>query len=132
MTWTSRVPAVQAAMERALLDGLTAAAQHYANEVKRDLAGGYTSGAFVTGNVLNSVTVVPAERRGAALEAKVGTDVMYALFWEIGHQNLFTRQYERVEIWRPRLLWETDRMRARVLAVASARLRGMGPTVGAA
>jgi len=127
MTWVSRIPAVQAAMDRALMDGLTAGAHHYANEVKKDLAGGYTSGAFVTGNVLNSVAVAPAERRGDTLEARVGSSVLYALFWELGHQNLFTRRYERVEIWRPRLLWETDRIRAKVLAVASARLRQMVP-----
>lgn len=132
MTWTSRIPAVQAAMDQALMDGLTAAAQHYANEVKQDLRGGYTSGAFVSGNVINSVAVDPGQRRGDVLEARVGTDVMYALFWEVGHQNLFTRRYERVEIWRPRLLWESERMRARVLTVAKARLRSMGPSVGAA
>jgi hypothetical protein len=31
------------------------------------------------------------------------TAVPYELYWEMGHQNAFTRRYERVEIWRPTL-----------------------------
>jgi len=125
MPWTSRIPQMQAALDRAIQDGLNAGAQHYANEEKRELAGGYTSGDFVTGNVLNSVTVVPAQRVGAAWEARVGTNVMYALFWEIGHLNLFTRRFERVETWRPVLVREAGRIRDIALARAEARLRSM-------
>ena len=33
----------------------------------------------------------------------VGTNVPYAKYWELGHHNLFTRQFERVERWRPTL-----------------------------
>jgi hypothetical protein len=29
---------------------------------------------------------------------------MYALFWEVGHHNLFTRRFERKEVWMPALL----------------------------
>lgn len=86
--------------------GLKAAAYVYANEVKRALAPGYTSGAFVTGRVLNSVTV--GEPANGAIE--VGSDVDYAMYWELGHHNLFTRRYERVEIWRPALEAMTPEM----------------------
>lgn len=78
---------------------LKAAAQVYANEVKRALAPGYTSGAFVTGRVLNSVTV-GAPHDGAI---EIGSDLDYAMYWEMGHHNIFTRRFERVEIWRPSL-----------------------------
>ena len=76
-------------MEEATNAGLKAAAYVYYNEVKRALAGGYTSGDFVTGRVLNSVTV--GDVQDHAID--VGTDVMYALYWEIGHHNIFTRKY---------------------------------------
>lgn len=87
----------EARWQPALHAGLTAAGYVYANTVKRALAGGYTSGDFVTGRVMNSVTVSEPEGN----EVDVGTDVDYALFWEMGHHNLFTRKFERVEIWRP-------------------------------
>jgi hypothetical protein len=126
MTWTSNLPRVQAAIDAAVCDGLTAGARHYAGEVMRDLAGGYTSGAFVTGAVMRSVTVVPAVRVGDTYEALVGTNLLYALFWEVGHQNLFTRRYERQEVWRPRLVWEANRIRAIAQQRAEARLQQMG------
>jgi hypothetical protein len=85
--------------DEAMAAGLTAAGYVYANEVKRALAGGYTSGDFVTGRVLNSVTV--GEPHAGTIE--VGSDLDYAMFWEIGHHNIFTRQFEQVEIWRPAL-----------------------------
>lgn len=83
--------------DAAVAGALTAAGYVYANEVKRALAGGYTSGDFVTGRVLNSVTV--GEPYGPYID--VGTDLDYAQYWEIGHHNVFTRKYERVEIWEP-------------------------------
>lgn len=125
MPWTSRVPEMQRALDTAIKDGLTAGAYHYANEVKKELRGGYTSGAFVTGASVSSVTVLPAERVADGWEAKVGTDLLYNLFWEIGHQNLFTRRFERVEVWRPVLVREAQRIQARVWQVAAQRIQGM-------
>ena len=84
--------------------GLVAQAHVYMNAVKRALRGGYTSGDFVTGNVLNSVTRTDPRWESSARAIRVGTNVMYALFWEIGHHNIFTRRYERVEIWYPELI----------------------------
>lgn len=84
---------------------LIAAAQVIINAVKRRLAGGYTSGAFTTGNVLNSVTrsdPEPTGLGGYALE--IGTNVPYALYWELGHHNVFTRKYERAPVWEPAFL----------------------------
>lgn len=88
---------------------LIAAAQVFINAVKRRLAGGYTSGDFVTGNVLNSVTrsePEPAGMGGYALQ--VGTNLPYALFWELGHHNVFTRKFERVPVWEPAFLESQD------------------------
>lgn len=116
-TFTSRADVVQRAMHDALAAGLAAAGNQYADRVGRRLAFGYTSGDFVTGNVAGSVEVTPVERIPGGLEVKVGSNVDYALFWELGHVNLFTARhtataeaffaeggYQRVEIWRPFLV----------------------------
>lgn len=88
--------------------GLRAGGYFLANEIKRQLAGGYTSGDFVTGHVMNSVTVGEPYDDGDARALEVGTDVDYALFWELGHHSIFTRRFERVEIWRPTMEAEAD------------------------
>jgi len=91
-------------MPDALDAGLIGAGYVYRNEVMRGLAGGYTTGAFVTGRVMNSVTISdPYDGDNGGRAISVGTDVDYAAFWEQGHMNLFTRQFERVEIWGPAL-----------------------------
>lgn len=92
--------------------GLVAAAYVLVNSVKRALKGGYTSGAFVTGNVINSVTRSAPMRGGMGWSISVGTDLDYALFWEIGHHNLFTRRFERVEKWRPAFMDSREDLRA--------------------
>ena len=86
-------------MERARDGGLIAAAQVVINAVKERLRGGYTTGAFVIGNVLGSVTRTdPVDENGVRV-IRVGTNVAYAPHWEFGHDNLFTGKFERVEIW---------------------------------
>lgn len=82
-------------------NGLIAAAQVVVNAVKRGLRGGYTSGNFTHGIVLNSVTKGQVEESEDGWLIRIGSNVMYALFWELGHHNIFTRRYERVEIWAP-------------------------------
>lgn len=103
--------------------GLLAAAYVVYNEVKSRLRGGYTSGAFVTGNVLNSVTIAPPILEGNAMVVRIGTNVDYALFWEVGHFNLFTRRFERVEIWVPAFL-DTIEQQRQAFLVAFARVWG--------
>lgn len=127
MPWVSRAPEMQRALDLAIKDGLTAGAYHYANEVKKEARGGYTSGDFVTGATVAGVTVLPAERVADGWEAKVGTNLLYNLFWEIGHNNLFTGKYERVEIWRPVMVREAQRIQQRVWQVSAQRIQAMAP-----
>ena len=108
--FTSRRTVVNRALHEALATGLAAAGNEYADRVGRRLAFGYTSGDFVTGNVAGSVEVTPVQRTADGLEVKIGSNVDYALFWELGHVNLFTRRYARVEIWRPYLLEMRERL----------------------
>lgn len=108
MAFTSNLDADMARALAAVDAGLQAGGYYLANRIKEQLAGGYTSGDFVTGHVLNSVTLSEPYDEGDARVLEVGTDVDYALYWEMGHHNLFTRQFERVEIWRPTMEQEAD------------------------
>ena len=136
----SRIPAVNAAAWSALGTGLAAAGQEYAARVRTRLEQGYTTGDFVTGHVANSVAVSPVERTGEGLRLTVGSPVNYALFWELGHVNIFSRSgpgasslagnrtegtYQRVEVWRPILAESREALREVIRATAAAEVQGM-------
>lgn len=99
-------------LRRGQKNGLIAAAQVLINAVKRAMAGGYTSGAFVQGNVINSVTKSEVQEDGEEMSIQVGSNVDYAVYWELGHHNIFTRRYERVEIWVPEAARNAEEMSA--------------------
>jgi hypothetical protein len=86
---------------------LVAGAQELINGLKDPkplgLRGGYTSGAFVTGNLLNSIQATDPYTHEGVRAISVYTDVDYALFWEEGHENRFTRRREQEERWKPTL-----------------------------
>lgn len=102
--WRSNLPQLMRAMDDAAQKGLLAAAYPVSNQVKRNLKGGYTSGDFVTGASVNHVTIGQVFREGNGWAIRVGTDLLYNLFWELGHHNIFTRKFERVEKWHPALV----------------------------
>lgn len=45
-------------------------------------------------------------------ETQVGTKIIEALYWELGHNNIFTRNRERVRIWEPAGLESIEAMRS--------------------
>lgn len=90
--------------QQAVDAGLVAAAYAYRNEVVRRLAQGYTTGDFVTPHVALTVNVSPVFDRGGQRMILVGTNVDYAAFWELGHRNMFTGRFERVEHWREAMM----------------------------
>lgn len=92
--------AFSAQFRQGIDQGLVAAAYVYRNAVVTKLSRGYTSGAFVTPHVALTVGVSAAMDVDGRRVVLVGTNVMYALYWEMGHFNLFTRRHERVEHWR--------------------------------
>lgn len=102
----SNTAALLSGFQVAQQQALTAMAYPVYNEVKRQLRHGYHSslgnwGNFVTGNNVNHVTVSPVTQTDDGASISVGTDLDYALFWELGHHNIFTRHFERDEKWRP-------------------------------
>lgn len=130
VTRRNKTPVTPERFNAAMRAALTAGGNVLANEVKKELRGGYRSslgnkGDFVTGNSLNHVRVtepvLSGDRRGRLTYAgarsyvRVGTDLLYNLFWEIGHFNLFTLGYERDEKWGP----ATKRARPRAMQAFS-------------
>ena len=110
-TWSSPIGGLAAFARKhqeAQKAGLRAAAYVVYNAVKRGLRGGYTSGDFVTGNVINSVTISPVFETLGTFAIRIGTNVPYALYWEVGFHSAWSRKYERVEIWRPAMMDTRD------------------------
>lgn len=120
--WRSNIPTIKAELARVEALGLIAAAQVVVNEIKIRLRGGYTSGDFVTGNSINHVTRSEPERDGGGAFIKVGTSVLYNLYWELGHYNLFSRRYERRPVYLPALL---DTRQAQAAAFAAQLKRAL-------
>lgn len=105
MPYTSHRPQVEARLRRAQDAGLVAASVLLQNRVKVALRKGYTSGDFITGRSVNAVArTLPHDAAAGGRQVEVGTSLLYNLYWELGHVNLFTRRYQRVEKWRPTLL----------------------------
>jgi hypothetical protein len=108
--WQSNLGAFLGATERALLSAAIATAETAVADQKQLLEHGYTSGAFVTGNNVNAVVrgdpVLTAD--GVAI-AYGSTNLEYALPWELGHMNLFTGKFERVETWVPNMIQNRDK-----------------------
>lgn len=100
-TWKSNIPEVLKRLEAAEKKALIACALILVNAVKRNHRRGFTSGKFVTGRMVNSVTRGEPFFDGVAWVIVVGTNLLYDLFWTIGHHNLFTGKYERVDHWTP-------------------------------
>ena len=96
MSHSKEFQAFRRKWRRAVDAGLNASSYVYYNEVKLRLAKGYTTGHFVTGNVLNSVTrSKPATEQGTRV-IKVGTNVKYAAYWEFGFRmRLDLTRYSR-------------------------------------
>ena len=91
-----------AAVREAQTAGLQAGINVLRNAVKRGLRGGYTSGDFTQGIAWNSITVEPPVFDGEGNGfIRCGTALDYPMYWELGHHNVFTRKFERVEIWAP-------------------------------
>lgn len=107
------------ALARAQQAGLHNAAQTYRNDMKKALRSGGKGFVFkttignvghivrgkrrpwTTGLLWNSITLDDMVAFGAGWAIRVGTNVKYALFWELGHHNIYTKHFERDPKWVP-------------------------------
>ena len=116
------------AVRKGKKQGLLAVARTVVRAVKRGLRGGYTSGDFVTGNVQNSVTyLAPYEIGDNEFETIVGTNVPYALHWELGHYNIFSRRQEPAQpVWQDALESVKEEIQQQYTAKISSALAELG------
>lgn len=108
-----------AARDRVAHNMLTAAAVVVEGRAKRNVRGGFKSGRFVTGNIMNKITHRVDRKRMAA---EIGTTVDYGAFWELGHHSPWTRKYERKE-WLKPALTKTMKQQQRAADLAARRTR---------
>ena len=98
--WHSNIDKVVRRMDGdAIRSGLKAAGVMLHTIIKNQLDEGFTTGAFVMGRVAGTVI----RGRPGTRKIWVGTPNQIALLWELGHFNLYTQRYERVEIFRTSL-----------------------------
>ncbi len=120
--WHSNLGVFLGASARAQASGLIAAAETYKAEVVRKLIHGYTTGNFVTGANANAVARGEPEVSADGASIAVGsTNEVYALPWELGHQNLFTGKHERVEVWVPTMV----EMREQLVGIVAAEIKAI-------
>lgn len=135
--------ALEARLDDAIPKALTGAAQVYRNAMQESLRnppeGGYTTGAWDHGmaGVAGSVAVGEPERQGAEWFVAVGTNVVYAKYWELGHHNLFMWDgggqgppFVRVERWRPTLNAQAVNIGNRFDRLLRAFMRASAPGSG--
>lgn len=93
------------------------------NQAKLNVRGGFKSGAFVTGRLMNSIAHEVVA--GLNPRARVGTTVDYGAWWELGHFNIFTGNYEREEWLAPAFRTTTVAQKtAAVAAIKAVQSRG--------
>lgn len=123
MTFQSNLPAVVERLRRARMAGLVAAADVYVEAMKRALRGGFTTGKFSDNTLADSVTRSEPDADGQGIY--VGTRWVYALMWELGHLNAFTRQFERQERWVPTFQEQRGNIRAAYARAFRAAMAGV-------
>jgi hypothetical protein len=101
--------------------GLAAAVTVLKNAVVKQFGSSYYKGGAFRSTlfVKQSVRFLTPYKTPDGYETVLGTKLIQALYWELGHHNTFTRKYERVRIWEPAGLASMGAMRdayARVVA----------------
>jgi hypothetical protein len=128
--FTDRSAAFRARYREAARLGVDAAANTLEREVAKAHDSTYYKGGAFRGTlqVRQSIRHSPPQDTPTGWVSKVGTNKLPALFWELGHMNLFTRKYERNRIWVPTAQANIERMR-RTFATVVARVMGGAPPV---
>jgi hypothetical protein len=106
--WTSQIDKVVNRMQGdALRSGLKAGGVFIMKIIQESLETGYTSGDFVTGQVAADVKRTRPSNKGIS----VYTSNPVALAWEMGHFNIYTKKFERIEVWRPAVEQNVEEIR---------------------
>lgn len=107
-TFTDNTERFMLASYVAVENGLRAKADVLRNALVRNFVGshGYTSslgnhGDFYRDGGVSFITISGIDRSQGQPTIRVGSSWKPHLFWEVGHHNIFTRHFERDEVWRP-------------------------------
>lgn len=127
MTWTSRIPQYTQKFNAALAEGMDEAATIYQEEVRLAAAAGFKDGNFVTGELADSISKGPVEGAGGDYSIQVDTDARrkgdtgpgYPTYWEFGFHSIFSRKFERREIWRPAFVAKVGEMKEAIAEALS-------------
>lgn len=125
VTIVDRSQQARARYDDASMRGVDSAANHLRNELLKAFNSDYyKGGAFrSTLQVRQSIRRSRPYKTPNGWESIVGTKIIQALYWELGHHNTFTRKYERVQLWVPTAADNVEAMRATFSRVV-ARLIG--------
>lgn len=119
---------VMVAYDRAAAAGLTAAGNLLVRELQKahTNANYYKGGAFRhTLGVRASIRRTTPEKHNGMWQTRIGTKFIEALYWELGHYNVFTKKQEPpVKIWMPTFLEQRENVR-RLWAQTIKRALGM-------
>jgi hypothetical protein len=110
--YKSNLPTIEARFRQARGASLIAAVQIPMNKTAEDLAKGFTSGNFTQGVSKAAVNRSEPFDTAEGMAILYGTDLLYNLWWTVGHHNLFTRRFERVDKWTPHFYGSRDEMMA--------------------
>lgn len=106
---------VMAAYDRGAQAGLTAAGNLLVRELKQAHtdANYYKGGAFRnTLGIRASIRRTTPEKHNGIWQTRIGTKFVEALYWELGHYNVFSgKQEPPVKIWMPTLLEQREAIR---------------------
>lgn len=107
--------------------GMDGAATHLKNELRKAFGSDYYKGGAFRSTLLvkDSIRHDGPTWTGTGWESLIGTHLVQALYWELGHHNHFTKKYERVELWKPTAVAQAEAMRA-TFARVFARYMGSG------
>jgi hypothetical protein len=93
------------------------------NHLQREVVKAFGSDYYKGGAFRSTLQVKQSIRRVGPMptptgwEVLVGTHLIEALYWELGHFNTFTRKQERVRLWEP-----TARQQASAMAATYGRV----------
>ena len=96
-------------------------------QAKMNARGGFGSGDFVTGGWSQIGWAVKAGTHHAAV-GQVGAPQAHFAYWEFGHQNIFTRQYERNR-WLSKAFISTPKKQQEAATAAVRKVVAGAPTV---
>ena len=98
-TYKSHIPEFKQRLNAAIERSMKDSAEAFRLAIQAKIADGFTSGQFTTGRLAAGeplVSNVSVNEKGN-YEVSVGTNDLVLIAWTLGHYNVFTKRFERVD-----------------------------------